>query len=218
MRLKFITITLLCSVLSSLSQPKPMENYILKPLPYAINALEPTMSSRTLELHWGKHLATYITNYNNLKVNTEFENLPLVDAVLRSQGGLFNNAAQIFNHEFFFTELSPNPQLEPSGKLKKAIDESFGSLDKFKEEFAKAALGQFGSGWAWLCEEKGGRVVIVATPNAENPMRNGLKPLMNLDVWEHSYYVDYQNRRADYTKEFWKILDWKVVDERYAQN
>lgn len=192
-----------------------MENYILKPLPYQINSLEPIISAQTFELHWGKHLAAYINNYNNLRIGTEFETLPLEDAIMRSQGGLFNNAAQIFNHEFFFNELSPNSLHSPEGKLKQAIDSSFGSFEKFKEEFSKAAMGQFGSGWAWLCVDKDGKLVIVATPNAENPMRNGLRPIMNIDVWEHAYYVDYQNRRADFVKAFWDILDWKVVDARY---
>lgn len=217
MRSKFIILLMLWTFSPAISQNKTMENYVLKPLSYSINALEPIMSAQTLELHWGKHLATYVNNYNNLKKETQFATTPLLDAIMRSNGALFNNAAQIYNHEFFFNELSPMPQRMPEGNLLKDIETYFGSFDKFKEDFTKAAMGQFGSGWAWLCVDKEGKLVITATSNAENPMRAGLKPIMNIDVWEHAYYVDYQNRRADFVKEFWNLINWKIVQDRLNQ-
>lgn len=216
MRVKTIILLLvILGLLPAFSQTIIMEKYVLKPLPYAPNALEPAISETTMNLHWGKHLATYVTNYNNLKINTAFDTLPLIDAVLKAEGALYNNAGQIFNHEFFFDEMSQNPITTPDGKLKQAIDASFGSVDKFKEDFNKAATSQFGAGWAWLCEDTNGKLSIMATSNADNPLRHGLKPLMNVDVWEHAYYVDYQNRRADFLNEFWKVLDWRIVDHRY---
>lgn len=187
----------------------------LPALPYAINALEPTMSARTLEFHWGKHHAAYINNLNKLIEGTEMEKDTLEEIVKKSDGGIFNNAAQAWNHTFFFYELSPNAKKAPEGKLAEAIEKDFGSLDQFKEEFAKAGSTLFGSGWAWLSVGKDGKLEITQGANAQNPLKNGATPLLTVDVWEHAYYLDYQNRRPDFLAGFWEILDWGVVEKRY---
>lgn len=187
----------------------------LPALPYALNALEPTMSARTLEFHWGKHHAAYINNLNKLIEGTEMENDTLEEIVKKSDGGIFNNAAQAWNHTFFFYELSPNAKKAPEGKLAEAIDNDFGSLDQFKEEFAKAGSTLFGSGWAWLSVGKDGKLEITQGTNAQNPLKNGATPLLTVDVWEHAYYLDYQNRRPDFLTGFWDILDWAVIEKRY---
>ena len=187
----------------------------LPKLPYASDALEPKMSEETLNFHHGKHQQTYVNNLNNLIKGTKYEDMTLEEIILSADGPVFNNAAQDWNHTFFFYSLSPAPQAKPTGKLAEAIDRSFGSFDALKEQFAKTAVGVFGSGWAWLCEDKDGGLVIVAEPNAGNPMTKGLKPLLTCDVWEHAYYIDYRNRRPDFVSAFWDLVDWKVVEERY---
>ena len=188
----------------------------LPSLPYKENALEPYISERTIQYHHGKHLATYITNLNNLIVGTEFEKMCLEGIVTKSEGGIFNNAAQTYNHIFYFETFQPHnaAQVVPTGKIKELIDKSFGSFDAFKEAFAKAATTLFGSGWAWLSVDKNGKLHITKEGNGSNPVRAGLKPLLGFDVWEHSYYLDYQNRRADHVNAPWSIIDWDVVENR----
>ncbi len=185
-------------------------------LPYAKDALEPHISRETIDYHYGKHLQAYVDNLNKLIPGTPHENASLEDIVRKAEGGIFNNGAQVWNHTFYFDAFYPRAQKEPHGALKDAIVNEWGSFDKFKEEFAKAAMGQFGSGWAWLVKD-GDKLRIVATSNAGNPMRDGLKPLMVIDVWEHAYYIDYRNRRADSITASWGILDWKKIEGRYEK-
>lgn len=187
----------------------------LPKLPYELSALNPTISDKTLEFHYGKHHQTYVNNLNNLIPGTKFENADLETIVLGSDGAIFNNAAQVWNHTFYFNQFSPNPAAAPTGELAKAIDATFGSFEKFKEEFTKASIGLFGSGWSWLVKNEAGALEIVQEANAGNPLRSGKKPLLTCDVWEHAYYLDYQNRRPDYVSSFWNIVDWKVISERY---
>ena len=187
----------------------------LKPLSYAANDLEPVISKQTIEFHYGKHLQTYINNLNNLIVGTPFENASIEQIVKESEGGLFNNAGQVWNHNFYFEQFSPTPQAAPTGALAEAIDKSFGSFDAFKEQFTKAAVGLFGSGWAWLVKNSDGSLAITQESNAGTPLRKNLVPLLTCDVWEHAYYLDYQNRRADYVAAFWKIVDWKIIESRF---
>lgn len=189
--------------------------HTLPQLPYAPDALEPYMSKETIEYHHGKHHQTYVTNLNNFIKDTPFDKMSLEEIILKSEGPMYNNAAQVWNHTFFFNELSPKAKTKPEGKLAAAIDKDFGSFDAFKEQFTKAATGVFGSGWTWLVKTKDGKLAIVSTPNGNNPMRDGQTPLMTIDVWEHAYYIDYRNKRVDFIDAFWKILDWKVVEERF---
>jgi Fe-Mn family superoxide dismutase len=183
----------------------------LPELPYAKNALEPHMSAETLEYHYGKHHQTYVDNLNKLIAGTEFENLSLEDIIKRSSGGLFNNAAQVWNHTFFWNCLSPNGGGAPSGKLAEAIDKAFGSFDKFRERFTQTALTTFGSGWAWLVKNADGSLDIVSTSNAGTPMTDGRQALLTCDVWEHAYYIDYRNARAKFLENFWNIVNWDFV-------
>lgn len=187
----------------------------LPTLPYAVNALEPILSSRTVEFHWGKHEATYINNLNNLIAGTPFEEETLEDILLKADGAIFNNAAQAWNHIFFFFQLAPNAKHEPSGALRQAIDEDFGSFTAFQEAFVKAGTTLFGSGWAWLSVRSNGKLEITQGSNAQNPLKSGSTPLLTADVWEHAYYLDYQNRRADFLSGLWDIVDWKVIEKRY---
>lgn len=189
--------------------------HILPELPYAANALEPFISEKTISFHYGKHHQTYVNKLNELIAGTEFENASLEEIVMKSQGGIFNNAAQVWNHTFYWNCLSPEGGKEPEGVLMEALEDAFGSFEKFKDAFANAAATQFGSGWAWLVKNSEGKLEIVKTPNAENPMTQGYIPLLTCDVWEHAYYLDYQNRRPDYVKEFWKIVDWEKVAQRF---
>lgn len=183
-------------------------------LPYAADALEPVISKQTIEFHHGKHLQTYVNNLNNLIQGTPFEKADLETIVRESEGALFNNAGQILNHNLYFTQFSPKGGGKPSGKLAAAIDAAWGSFENFQKEFETAATGLFGSGWAWLVADKDGKLSIIKEANAGNPVTKGLKPLLCFDVWEHAYYLDFQNRRADHLKELWKIVDWKVVESR----
>jgi Fe-Mn family superoxide dismutase len=189
--------------------------YELQALPYAADALAPKMSEQTVNLHWGKHVQTYINNLNGLIPGTPFEDASLEEIVKKAEGPVFNNGAQVWNHTFFFWQFSPTPVAKPSGALAAAIDKSFGSFDAFKEQFTKAAVTLFGSGWAWLVKKDDGSLEIVQESNAGNPLKKGLTPILTCDVWEHSYYVDYQNRRADFVNVFWDLTDWKVIDKRY---
>jgi len=189
--------------------------FTLPELPYAQNALEPIISERTISFHYGKHHQTYVNNLNGLVVGTEFENSDLDSIVKKSEGPMFNNAAQIWNHTFYFLSLTPNKGSVPGDKLLKAINVCWDSLDNFKAEFNKAAVSVFGSGWAWLVKDAEGKLSIVKESNAGNPVTRGLTPLLTFDVWEHAYYLDYQNRRADYVAALWDLVDWKLVSERY---
>ena len=184
-------------------------------LPYAANALEPVISKETIEFHHGKHLQTYVNNLNNLIQGTKFENATLEQIVAESDGAIFNNAGQVLNHALYFLQFAPKPsKKEPSGKLAEAIKRDFGSFENFKKEFNAAAVGLFGSGWAWLSVDKNGKLHITKEANGSNPVRAGLKPLLGFDVWEHAYYLDFQNRRADHVNALWDIIDWEVVDKR----
>jgi len=187
----------------------------LPELPYALDALEPNISKKTLEFHYGKHHQAYVNNLNNLVVGTEFENADLETIIKKSEGGIFNNGAQVWNHTFYFLSLSPNGGGKPSGDLLAAIEKAFGSFEKFKEEFSQAAATVFGSGWAWLVKKADGSLEIVKESNAGNPLRNGFTPILTCDVWEHAYYLDYQNKRPDYIKGFWESIDWNVVEKRF---
>ncbi|MDR2126016.1 MAG: superoxide dismutase [Prevotellaceae bacterium] len=184
-------------------------------LPYAADALEPVISKQTIELHHGKHLQGYVNNLNNLIQETEFENADLETIVKKSNGTIFNNAGQVLNHNLYFTQFSPNGGGQPSGKLAAAIDAEWGSFENFKKEFENAGTGLFGAGWVWLAEDENGKLSIVKEANGGNPLTKGLKPVLGFDVWEHAYYLDYQNRRADHLKELWKIIDWEIVGNRY---
>ena len=184
-------------------------------LPYEVNALEPVIGKQTVELHYGKHYQTYLTNLNNLVPGTKYENMELVDIVKQSEGPVFNNAGQALNHFIYFLSFSPNGGGEPSGKLAKAINAQYGDFENFKKEFNAAAVSVFGSGWAWLAKDASGKLYIEKEPNGSNPVVKGLEPLLGFDVWEHAYYLDYQNRRADHVNALWSIEDWKAVESRY---
>lgn len=187
----------------------------IQPLPYPMNALEPVISERTLSFHYGKHLQAYINNLNKLIAGTPLEGKDLQYIVLNSDGGIFNNAAQAWNHQFYFDTFSATPKQIKDGKLKDAIIKKWGSYENFLKAFNQAATSLFGSGWTWLVKTPGNELEIVSTPDAETPLTDGLTPLLTCDVWEHAYYLDYQNLRADYVKNFWDIIDWSVVEDRY---
>lgn len=179
--------------------------HTLPQLPYAEDALAPRMSKETIEYHHGKHQRTYVDNLNKLIAGTPYENMSLEEIIVRADGPIFNNAAQDWNHTFFFFTLSPTPKSMPSGPLAEAIDRDFGSFDAFKEQFTSAAAALFGSGWTWLVKDRDGKLSIRPMPNAGNPLRDGLTPLLTVDVWEHAYYIDYRNRRAEFLKNFWDL-------------
>lgn len=189
--------------------------YTQPKLPYAPDALAPAISQETVEFHYGKHEKAYIDNLNKLIEGTKYEDMELEDIIRSSEGALFNNASQAWNHIFYFFSLSPDGGGEPDGELRKAIDNTFGSFEKFKEEFVDAGVKLFGSGWVWLSKDMDGNLFITQQSNAGNPMTDGLIPLLTFDVWEHAYYLDYQNRRADALKALWDIVDWDVVSSRY---
>ena len=184
-------------------------------LPYSREALAPAISPETIDFHYGKHEKAYIDNLNRMIQGTEFEDMDLEEIITSSDGPLFNNASQAWNHIFYFFTFSPEGSREPGGELRKAIDREFGSFEKFKDDFVAAGVGLFGSGWVWLCRDENGKLIITAGKNAENPLTSGLTPLLTFDVWEHAYYLDYQNRRADALKALWNIVDWDIVESRY---
>jgi len=188
----------------------------LPSLPYAKNALAPHISEETLEFHHGKHHKTYVDNLNNLVPGTEFEGQSLEDIIKGSSGGIFNNAAQVWNHTFYWHCLSPNGGGEPTGELADAINDTFGSFDNFKEEFTKTSVTTFGSGWGWLVKNTEGQLELASTVGAGNPMTDGKIPLLTCDVWEHAYYIDYRNARPAYLKAFWELINWNYVAEQYA--
>ncbi len=186
----------------------------LPELKYPLSGLSPTLSQETLEFHHGKHHQAYVNNLNKLIAGTSLEKATLEEIIMNSDGSIFNNAAQIWNHTFYFEAFSPKGKREPSGHIGEAIEESFGSFQNFKEEFSKSAATLFGSGWAWLAADSSGRLSVYQEPNAGNPLTKGLKPLLTCDVWEHAYYIDYRNNRANYIESFWKIVDWDIVGKR----
>ena len=183
----------------------------LEALPYSMESLEPIISRETLEYHYGKHHQAYVTNLNKMIAGTEFENLYLEEIIMKSSGGIFNNAAQVFNHTFYWNCLDPNAGGEPSGKIAALINKEFGSFADFKEKFSKTAITTFGSGWAWLVKDKNEKLEIISTSNAGNPMTDGKKPLLTCDVWEHAYYIDYRNARPSYVEKFWNLVNWDFV-------
>lgn len=183
----------------------------LPTLPYAMNALEPHISQETLEYHYGKHHKTYVDNLNKLIPGTEFEHSSLEEIVQKATGPIFNNAAQVWNHTFYWHCLAPNAGGEPTGKLADAINEAFGSFAEFKEKFSATAISTFGSGWAWLVKNKAGKLELISTSNAGSPLKDGQVALLTCDVWEHAYYVDYRNARPKYVEHFWNLVNWDFV-------
>ena len=195
-----------------------MGKFELMALPYAPEALEPVISRETIAFHHGKHLAGYVNNLNGLLEGSPLAGLSLEEIVLKAEGGMLNNAGQILNHNLYFGQFTgESEQSTPKGRIIEAIVRDFGSFEAFKEEFQKKGATLFGSGWVWLSADKDGKLVITQEPNAANPIQKGLKPLLTFDVWEHAYYLDYQNRRPDHLAALWMIVDWKVVEQRYNQ-
>ena len=188
----------------------------LPDLPYAENALEPHISAETLRFHHGKHHAAYVTNLNKLLAGTELEGLSLEEVIRKSEGGLFNNAAQTFNHTFYWNCLTPSGGGGPSGPLAAAIDQAFGSLEGFREKFSQTAITTFGSGWAWLVKGPDGSLELLSTGNAGTPLTADKVPLLTCDVWEHAYYIDYRNARPDYVKAFWELVNWEFVAKKFG--
>ncbi len=187
----------------------------LPQLPWAKEALAPHISVETIDYHYGKHHATYVANLNKLIPGTEFAEASLEDIIKKSSGGIFNNAAQVWNHTFYWNSLSPKGGGEPTGELADAIVKSFGSFASFKEKMTNAAITQFGSGWAWLVKNAGGSLAIEQTGNAGTPLKDGKKPLITVDVWEHAYYIDYRNARAAYVDAFWKLANWDFASQNF---
>tara|TARA_R110002049_G_scaffold259231_4_gene435012 strand:+ start:4860 stop:5441 length:582 start_codon:yes stop_codon:yes gene_type:complete len=188
----------------------------LPPLPYADNALEPTISAETISFHYGKHHQSYVTNLNNLVPGTEFENSTLEEIIMKASGGIFNNAAQIWNHTFYWNGLTPNGKDAVSGDLATAIDATFGSFAEFKAKFSTSAATNFGSGWTWLVKNADGSLAIVNTSNAGSPLTAGQTPLLTCDVWEHAYYIDFRNARPKYVESFWGLVNWDFVAANFA--
>ena len=195
-----------------------MNKFELMSLPYAPESLEPVISKKTLEFHHGKHLAGYVNNLNGMLEGSPLAGLSLEEIVCKSDGGILNNAGQILNHNLYFGQFcAPKADNCPVGKLAEAITRDFGSFDAFKEEFQKKGATLFGSGWVWLSADKDGKLIITQETNAANPIQKGLKPLLTFDVWEHAYYLDYQNRRPDHLVALWQIIDWKVIEKRFSK-
>lgn len=183
----------------------------LPQLPFAKDALEPVISAETIDYHYGKHHQAYVNNLNKLIAGTEFEDMSLEEIIKKSSGGIFNNAAQVFNHTFYWNCLSPDCGGEPVGALAEAIEQAFGSFDAFKEKFSATSATTFGSGWAWLVKDADGKLQIVSTSNAGTPLTQDQKPLLTCDVWEHAYYIDYRNARPSYIEKFWDLVNWDFV-------
>ena len=183
----------------------------LPPLPFAKDALEPVISAETIDYHYGKHHQAYVNNLNKLIAGTEYEDMALEDIIKQSSGGIFNNAAQVFNHTFYWHCLAPDAGGKPEGELADAIDQAFGSFEAFKEKFSATAATTFGSGWAWLVKDSDGKLEIISTSNAGTPLTEDKKPLLTCDVWEHAYYIDYRNARPSYIEKFWDLVNWDFV-------
>ena len=195
-----------------------MKKFELMALPYASETLEPVISKQTLEFHYGKHLAGYVNNLNGLLEDSPLAGLSLEEIVCKSDGGILNNAGQILNHNLYFGQFcAPKADNMPVGELAAAIVRDFGSFEAFKEDFQKKGATLFGSGWVWLSADKAGKLIITQETNAANPIQKGLKPLLTFDVWEHAYYLDYQNRRPDHLAALWQIIDWNVIENRYSK-
>jgi superoxide dismutase, Fe-Mn family len=190
-------------------------SFELPKLNYAADALQPYISKQTIDFHYGKHHQAYVNNLNNLIPGTKFENATLEQIIMEAEGGIFNNGAQVWNHTFYFESFSPHGRREPDGALAREISNRFGSFAQFKEEFIKASTTLFGSGWVWLVKKPDGSLDLVQEVNAGNPLRKGLKPIVTCDVWEHAYYLDYQNKRPDYLQAYWNILDWDIIGKRF---
>jgi Fe-Mn family superoxide dismutase len=190
--------------------------HTLPQLPYSLDALSPHVSKETLEYHYGKHHQTYVTNLNNLIKGTEFADSSLEEVIKKSSGGIFNNAAQIWNHTFYWHSLSPQGGGEPTGALKDAINKKWGSFDEFKKSFTQTCVGTFGSGWGWLVKTPAGELELVSTSNAATPLTTANKPLLTCDVWEHAYYIDYRNSRPNYMDAFWKLVNWEFASKNFA--
>jgi len=190
-------------------------NHQLSKLPFEIDALKPYISEETIDYHYGKHHQAYVDKLNALLPGSQFEDANLVSIIKNADGAIFNNAAQVWNHTFYFGGFSRDGRREPAGELAEAIKASFGSFDAFKEKFSAEAASLFGSGWAWLVKNNNGSLSIIQKSNAENPLREGLKPVLTCDVWEHAYYIDYRNKRPEYIKSFWEIIDWDIIASRY---
>ena len=185
--------------------------FTLPELPYSKDALTPHISAETFEYHYGKHHQTYVTNLNKLIAGTEFESMSLEEIIKKSKGGVFNNAAQVWNHTFYWHCLSPKGGNEPTGRLAEAITKHFGSFEQFKDQFTQTAITTFGSGWAWLVQDTAGDLKIISTSNAGTPMTEGLTALLTCDVWEHAYYIDYRNARPNYLNAFWALVNWEFA-------
>lgn len=193
-----------------------MTTHKLPELPYEMNGLEPHISAETLEYHYGKHHATYVDKLNKMIPGTEFESASLEDIIKKASGGIFNNAAQVWNHTFYWNCMSPKGGVKPQGELAEAMDKTFGDFASFKKQFAESAAGNFGSGWTWLVKNAKGELEIVNTSNAANPMTDGMQPLLTCDVWEHAYYIDYRNARPEYVEAFWELVNWDFVAQQYS--
>lgn len=193
-----------------------IKKFTLAPLPYDMAALEPYISKETLLYHHDKHAAAYVNKLNELTAGTHYDGMTLEDIIREADGPLFNNAAQAWNHEFYFGQFSPTPQKAPSGELLDAINAAFGDTEKLQKHMTAEAVGLFGSGWVWLASNYDGEVTVIPKPNAGNPLTDGLRPLLAIDVWEHAYYIDFRNARADGVKAFWHVLDWRIAEQRYA--
>ena len=195
-----------------------MAKFKLMTLPYANEDLEPVISRETIAIHHGKHLAAYVNNLNGLLEGSGFEDATLAEIVCKASGGMLNNAGQILNHELYFAQFkNPTENNVPTGAIAEAIDAQFGSFEVFQKEFVQKGATLFGSGWVWLSADKDGKLVITQEPNAANPVQRGLKPLLTFDVWEHAYYLDYQNRRPDHLAALWQIIDWNAIEKRYTK-
>ena len=197
-----------------------MENvsFELMALPYAEDALEPVISQQTISFHYGKHLQAYVNNLNALLKDSPLAGLPIEEIVKKSEGGMLNNAGQILNHNLYFSQCAaPRADNRPMGALAEAIERQYGSFEAFRDEFQKKGVALFGSGWVWLSVDADGRLVITQEPNASNPILHGLKPLLTFDVWEHAYYLDYQNRRPDHLSALWQIVNWEEIGRRYEE-
>lgn len=190
--------------------------FTLPPLPYAMDALAPMISKETLEYHYGKHHQAYVNNLNNLTKDTEMANMPLDEVVMKASGGIFNNAAQVWNHTFYWNCMTPTSAGTPSGALLDAINKQFGSFDEFKKQFTQSAATLFGSGWTWLAKNADGSLEIMNTGNADLPMKSGKTALLTCDVWEHAYYIDYRNVRLNYIENFWKLVNWDFVAKNFG--
>ena len=215
MSMIFLVSLLILLFMSTTANTAEARKFVLMSLPYAYNALEPEISEETLRFHHDKHHAAYLAKLNALIAGTPYEQMTLDDIVIKSDGAIFNNAAQVWNHNFYFATLSPTPRSKPSGALLNAIVDQYGSVENLKAKMNEAAVNLFGSGWVWLIENKDGHLAIMSGSNADNPLRYDMRPLLTIDVWEHAYYIDYRNARADAVKAIWNKIDWAKVEERY---